>query len=203
MTRAFMQRFVLCRSGGERMSTIEVGPLTVHTNSVGWQPALTTAFNGSLSEGLSYSAVVTGPSGLEIDLAVFMGSNGEGMVHCPDSAGVPPEYVRLSHGARLGIYAEAATIWIIKQLRLLHHSPESGWGNPRLATLAELDMILGSSVEDLLRPLGLREIGIKQIILGKGGNDLVLRWDSAVGPELPLAAYTCTRILPIFRNLHS
>jgi hypothetical protein len=184
------------------MPTVGIGPLTLHTNDIGWQPARAQAFGAGEVEGKSYPASITGPGGLELDLAVFMSPEGEGMVHCPDGAGVPADYARLVRGARLGVYEEDDKNWIIKQLRLLRFSPETGWGNPSRTDLPELDELLGASVEGLLRDLGAVAVGTKSDVFGAGGNDLVLRWPESAGPEVPLAAYTLTRVLPIFRGLN-
>jgi len=159
------------------------------------------AFGQGKAEGLSYPATVTGPDGLEFDLAIFMSDQGEGMVHCPDSSGVPADYARLAHGARLGVYVHEQDDWVIKQLRLLRFSPTSGWGNPNKTSIEELDELLGGSVESLLTGLGLEAIGPKQEILGSKGTDLAMRWNSNEGPDLPLVAYSLTRILPIFKAL--
>lgn len=184
------------------MPTVEMGPLTLHTNDIGWLPAEANSFGHGKAVGLTYPAAVTGPNGLEIDLAVFMSDEGEGMVHCPDAAGVPPDYARLAHGARLGVYVEDEEAWIIKQLRLLDFSPTSGWGNPKQTTLEELDRILGASTEVLLVDLGIQEIGPRHEVLGSRGNDLAARWSPSAGPEVPLALYVITRILPIQRALN-
>lgn len=185
------------------MASISVGPLTLQTNQIGWSPAEASSFSGGKAQGLSYPAVVTGPNRLEIDLAIFMSDDGNGMVHCPDSAGVPADYARLARGARLGVYEHDESTWVIKQLRLLQFSSGSGWGNLRMATLDELDQLLGSSVSTLLEDLGLEEIGTKSEVLQTNGNDLALLWGSDSGPDLPLTCYTLTRILPIFKALSS
>lgn len=184
------------------MASVSVGPLTLHTNQVGWSGAEATSFSEGKAQGFSYPAVVTGPNGLEIDLAIFMSDDGNGMVHCPDSAGVPADYARLAHGARLGVYEYDEFTWVIKQLRLLQFSSGSGWGNPRMTTLDELDQLLGSSVSVLLEDLGLEQIGSKAEVLGTSGNDLALLWGSDSGPDLPLTCYTLTRVLPIFRAIN-
>lgn len=185
------------------MPTVNIGPLTLHTNAIGWQPAMVTAFGNGQAQGLSYPATVTATAGLEIDLAVFMSDEGEGMVHCPTPGGVPPAYARLAHGARLGVYAINEQQWVIKQWRLLRFSPTVGWGNPSQTTLSELDDLMDGSVEELLQDLGLEAIGTRKEILGSKGNDLALLWNPQVGPELPMVAYTLTRILPIFKVLSS
>jgi len=130
-----------------------------------------------------------------------MADDGEGMVHCPDAAGVPSDYARLAHGARLGVYVEDDDAWIIKQLRLLSFSREKGWGNPVMTTLEELDVLMGGSVVNLLIDLGIEEIGPKNELLGTRGNDLAARWSPERGPEIPLACYVLTRILPIQKAL--
>ena len=185
------------------MPTVGIGPLTLHTNDIGWQPARAQAFGAGEVEGESYPASITGPGGLELDLAVFMSVEGEGMVHCPDGAGVPAEYARLARGARLGVYEEAEGLWIIKQLRLLRFSPDTGWGNPSRTDLPELDALAGASVEGLLRDLGAVAVGTKLDVFGARGNDLALRWPQSAGPEVPLTAYALTRVLPIFKGLNS
>jgi len=184
------------------MATVQVGSLALHTNEIGWQPAKARAFGSGEAEGESYPATVTGPGGLELDLAVFMSHEGEGMVHCPDAAGVPPDYARLAHGARLGVYVEDEDAWIIKQLRLLDFSPSAGWGSAKQTTLEELDGLLGASTELLLVDLGIEEIGPKHEVLGSRGNDLAARWSPEAGPEVPLALYVLTRVLPIHRALN-
>lgn len=184
------------------MSTIELGPLTLHTNAIGWQPVTANSFSQSKDEGLAYPATVTGPGGLEIDVALFMSHEGQGMVHCPDAAGVPADYARLAHGARLGVYVEDEETWIIKQLRLLRFSAASGWGNPRMTSLQELNEVIGASFVNLLRNLGDVEIGTKCEVLGITGNDIAMRWATTAGPELPLVAYSATRILPIFTEIN-
>ena len=184
------------------MASVVIGPLTLHTNDIGWLPAEASSFAQGKAQGLEYPAVVTGPDGLELDLSVFMSDDGEGMVHCPDPAGVPVDYARLGHGARLGVYEHDETTWVIKQLRLLRFSTGTGWGNPRMTTVEELDQLLGSSAETLLQDLGLEEIGTKAEVLGTSGNDLALLWPADSGPELPLACYTLTRVLPIFRAMN-
>lgn len=184
------------------MSTVEIGPLSLHTNDIGWLPAEANSFGDGKAMGVSYPAAATGPNGLEIDLAVFMSDEGQGMVHCPDAAGVPADYARLAHGARLGIYVESEDAWIIKQLRLLDFSPTTGWGNPRQTTVQELDGLLGASTELLLVDLGIEELGPKHQVLGSRGNDLAARWSPDAGPEVPLALYVLTRILPIHRALN-
>ena len=183
------------------MGTVQLGPLTIHTNKVGWQPTVASAFVQGKAKGVSYPATVTGPDGFELDLAIFMSDEGEGMVHCPDSSGVPADYARLAHGARLGVYAHDQGDWVIKQLRLLRFSLTSGWGNPNMTDIEELDNVLGASVEALFLGLGLGAIGPKHEILGSKGNDLAMRWNSNTGPDLPLAAYSLTRILPIYKAL--
>lgn len=184
------------------MPTVEIGHLTLHTNDIGWLPAEASSFGQGKAEGLSYPAVVTGPSGFELDLAIFMSHEGEGMVHCPDAAGVPPDYARLAHGARLGVYIESEAAWIIKQLRLLEFSSTTGWGNPKQTNLEELDGILGASTELFLEDLGIEGIGPKHELLGTRGNDLAARWSPEAGPEVPLALYVLTRVLPIHRALN-
>lgn len=184
------------------MPTVVIGPLTLHTNDIGWQPSRAQAFGAGEVEGNAYPASITGPGGLELDLAVFMSSEGDGMVHCPDGAGVPADYARLVRGARLGVYEEDDENWIIKQLRLLRFSPESGWGNPSRTDLTELDSLLGASADGLLRDLGAVALGTKSEVFGSSGNDLALRWPESSGPEVPLAAYALTRVLPIFRGLN-
>jgi len=184
------------------VATVQFGSLTLHTNAIGWQPAVVSAFSQGKAKGVSHPATVTGPGALEIDLAVFMSDQGEGMIHCPDPSGVPADYARLAHGARLGVYAGGQDEWIIKQLRLLRFSPTLGWGNPSQTSIEELDEIVEGSVEALLINLGLEDIGPKHDVLGVRGNDLALRWSSNSGPELPLLAYSITRILPIFKALN-
>lgn len=185
------------------MGTVQFGDLTLHTNDIGWLPGETPSFAGGKVQGLFFPATVTGSHGLEIDLALFMADDGEGMVHCPDASGVPPDYARLSHGARLGVYVEDDDAWIIKQLRLLNFSREKGWGNPRQTTLDELDELLGASTELLLLNLGIEEIGPKTEVLGTRGNDLAARWSPDRGPEIPLVCYVLTRILPIQKALNA
>lgn len=184
------------------MPTVGIGPLTLHTNDIGWQPARAQAFGAGEVEGESYPASITGPGGLELDLAVFMSLEGNGMVHCPDGAGVPADYARLVRGARLGVYKEDDRNWIIKQLRLLRFSPDTGWGNPSRTDLPELDVLLGASTEGLLRDLGAVNLGTKSDVLDAAGNDLALRWPQQAGPEVPLTAYALTRVLPILRVLN-
>jgi len=184
------------------VATVQFGSLTLHTNAIGWQPAVVSAFSQGKAKGVSHPATVTGPGALEIDLAVFMSDEGEGMVHCPDPSGVPSDYARLAHGARLGVYAGDHGEWIIKQLRLLRFSPTLGWGNPSQTSIEELDKLVDGSVTALLVNLGLEAIGPKLDVLGVRGNDLALRWSSNSGPELPLLAYSITRILPIFKALN-
>jgi hypothetical protein len=187
--------------GRGNMPTVELGSLTLHTNDIGWLPGEAPSFSGGKVQGQSYPATVTSPDGLEIDLALFMADDGEGMVHCPDAAGVPPDYARLAHGARLGVYVEDDDAWIIKQLRLLSFSREKGWGNPKQTTIDELDDLLDSSTELLLVDLGVEDIGPKNELLGTRGNDLAARWSPESGPEVPMALYVLTRILPIYKAL--
>ena len=183
------------------MATIGIGPLILHTNQIGWQPARANAFSSVEVDGESYPAAITGPSGLELDLAVFMSESGQGMVHCPEPAGVPADYTRLGHGARLGVYVEEDGNWVVKQLRLLRFSSDTGWGNPTLTNQEELSSLLGCSAKDLLLSAGASEVGTKAEILGTTGKDLAIRWSPDAGPEVPLAAYAMTRVLPIFRAL--
>lgn len=184
------------------MATVQVGSLTLHTNEIGWQPAKARSFTSGDAEGAQYPATVTGPGGLELDLAIFMSDDGEGMVHCPDPAGVPADYSRLGHGARLGVYAESEFDWIVKQLRLLRFSPSDGWGSVTRTDLAELDELMGGSTDNVLRDLGATALGTKSDVLGSGGNDLAVRWPRSAGPEVPLTAYVLTRVLPIFKAMN-
>lgn len=184
------------------MASVAIGPLTLHINDIGWLPAEASSFAQGKAQGRAYPAVVTGPDGLELDLAMFMSDDGEGMVHCPDSSGVPADYARLGHGARLGVYEHDETNWVIKQLRVLAFSPSTGWGNPRRTSMEELDGLLGSSVEGLLADHGLMHIGTKEDVLGTRGQDIAVLWPADSGPELPLACYTLTRVLPIFRAIN-
>lgn len=181
------------------MPTVRVGDLTLHTNEIGWQPARVRAFGNGEAEGESYPATVTGSGGLELDLAIFMSNDGEGMVHCPEAAGVPADYARLAHGARLGVYAEDERDWVIKQLRLLRFSVADAWGSATRTDLAELDELLGDAADNLLRDLGATALGTKSDLFGSGGFDLALRWPKSLGPEVPLTAYVLTRVLPIFK----
>ena len=183
------------------MPAVKVGPLTLHTNAIGWSKSAARGFGQSESTGLEYPAVVTGPAGLEIDITIFMSDVGEGMVHCPDLSGVPAEYGRLAHGARLGVYALESGDWAIKQLRLLRFSASKGWGNPTRTTLEELDQLLGDSTVELLESMGLGAVGSRTEVLGVKGEDLAVRWPSTAGPELPLACYVLTRVLPIHEAL--
>ena len=184
------------------MASVAIGPLTLHTNDIGWLPTQASSFAQGKVHGRAYPAVVTGPGGLELDIEIFVSDAGEGMVHSPDPAGVPVDYARLGHGARLGVYQHDETTWVIKQLRLLAFTPSTGWGNPRRTSLEELDGLLGSSVEVLLSDHGLTEIGPKEEVLGSRGQDIVALWPADSGPELPLACYTLTRVLPIFRAMN-
>jgi len=102
----------------------------------------------------------------------------------------------------LGVYVESEDAWIIKQLRLLEFSSTTGWGNPKQTNLEELDVILGASTELFLVDLGIEEIGPKHELLGTRGNDLAARWSPEEGPEVPLALYVLTRVLPIHRALN-
>ena len=183
------------------MPAVKIGPLVLHTNSIGWSEAAARGFGQSESTGVQYPAVVTGPFGLEIDIAFFMSDDGEGMVHCPDLSGVPADYGRLAHGARLGVYTLDSGDWAIKQLRLLRFSPTKGWGNPTRTTLEELDQLLGGSTVELLASMGMDDVGLRTQVLGVKGEDLAVRWPSTAGPELPLACYTLTRVLPIHEAL--
>ncbi len=184
--------------GEEIVATVQIGPLTLHTNTVGWEPAAGVHVGSDKCDGESLAAVVTGPGGLELDLAFFMGDTGLGQVHCPDPAGVPADYARLAHGGRLGVYSGDDGLLIVRQLRLLRFSVGSGWGNPTKTDLHELDQLLGGSVERLLCDLGASGLGTKEDVLGERGSDLVMTWNTGAGPELPLAAYTLTRVLPIY-----
>jgi hypothetical protein len=182
------------------MPTVQIGPLTLHTNCLEPRRGLGLTLGGQQVEGESVPAVVTGPAGLELDCEFFMSDLGDGQVHCPNPAGVPAGYERLAHGARMGVYGEAgAGSRVIRQLRLLRFNPDKGWGNPTGTTLVELDQLLESSTEKLLRGLGATDIGTRTEVLGERGNDLAMRWASHTGPELPLAAYALTRILAIYR----
>jgi len=183
------------------MSAVKIGPLTLHTNAIGWSEASARGFGQSEATGIEYPAVVTGPSGLEIDVKIFMSDTGEGMVHCPDLSGVPADYGRLAHGARLGVYTLESGDWAIKQLRLLRFSPSKGWGNPTRTSLEELDRLMGSSTVELLASLGMDDVGSRTEVLGARGDDLAVRWPTTAGPELPLACYTLTRVLPIHEAL--
>ena len=183
------------------MPAIKIGPLVLHTNAIGWSESAARGFGQSESTGIEYPAVVTGPAGLEIDIAIFMSDAGEGMVHCPDLSGVPADYGRLAHGARLGVYSLESGDWAIKQLRLLRFSPTKGWGNPTRTTLEELDQLLGGSTLELLASMGMDDMGLRTDVLGVKGEDLAVRWPSTAGPELPLACYALTRVLPIHEAL--
>lgn len=183
------------------MPAVRIGPLVLHTNAMGWSEASARSFGQSELTGIEYPAVVTGPLGLEIDIAIFMSEEGDGMVHCPDSSGVPAEYGRLAHGARLGVYALDSQDWAIKQLRLLRFSPSKGWGNPTRTSLQELDQLLGGSTIELLASMGMDAFGSRSEVLGVKGEDLAVRWPSTAGPELPLACYALTRVLPIYEAL--
>lgn len=183
------------------MSTLGIGPLTLHTNQIGWRETKASSFSRGEVEGEGYPATVTGPGGLELDLEVFMSLDGQGMVHCPDSSTVPAEYARLAHGARLGVYMEVDGSWIVKQLRLLRFSGSQGWGNPTMTTVDELDGLLTGSFVALMRSLGAVSIGPKSTVLGIKGNDIAIRWSPESGPQLPLSAYVLTRVLPIYQAL--
>jgi len=183
------------------MPAVKIGPLTLHTNAIGWSEASARGFGQSEAAGTEYPAVVTGPFGLEIDIKIFMSAAGDGMVHCPDLSGVPADYGRLAHGARLGVYTLESGDWAIKQLRLLRFSPSKGWGNPTRTTLEELDQLLGGSTVELFSSLGMDDVGSRTDVLGAKGEDLAVRWPSTADPELPLACYALTRVLPIYEAL--
>lgn len=42
------------------MPTVVIGPLTLHTNDIGWQPARAQAFGAGGVDGIAYPASITG-----------------------------------------------------------------------------------------------------------------------------------------------
>jgi hypothetical protein len=161
-----------------------------------WERATIRSFAGADIEGERQHAMLVGPPGVELDLAYFMGDNGEGQVSCLSRGGSPEAWQRLVHGGRLGVYLEGGDL-VIKQLRLMRWDASAGWGNPRMTTVEGLDGILGGSAERLFHDLGATALGTKREVLGVNGNDLAVRWPEAAGPAVAFAAYALTRALPI------
>jgi hypothetical protein len=180
------------------MPGFDVAEIRVLTSPVGWQPSVAPSFRGGQEQGMAVEALVVGAGGIELDLSCFMGDSGEGSVRCVSRGTSPETFERLVHGARLGLYAGDERREI-RQLRLLRWDAAAGWGNPSGTDTAELTALLGADVETFFRALGALDLGTKEAVLGTRGRDLVVTWPLDAGPEVPLAAYALTRVLPIVR----
>lgn len=184
------------------MLAFDVAEARVLVSAVGWQPSTAPSFRGGKEHGQAVEALVVAAGGVELDVSCFIGDSGEGSVRCVSRGSSPEDFERLVHGARLGLYT-GADRFEIRQLRLLRWDVSAGWGNPSGTGLDELSQLLGADAQAFLRSLGASEVGTKEEILGSRGRDLVVTWPLGAGPEVPLAAWTLTRAVPILRALAS
>ncbi len=186
------------------MATIEIGPLRVIVPPAGQKRLEEKLMSGSEVEGTMRYALVSGPDGLELDLEYFSSDQGEGWVRITDIHGAPQHYKRLQQGARLGVYSTQEGHGLVKQLRLYRPDIENSWGQVSMTTVAELDGVLGTSVEELLRDLGATRVGTAKEVLPTGEgktSDVVFTWGESAAPELVFTAYALTRPLPLFLAL--
>lgn len=184
------------------MPAFEVAEARVLVSAVGWQPSTAPSFRGGHESGRAAEALVVADGGVELDVSCFIGDTGEGSVRCVSRGTSPEDFERLVHGARLGIYT-GQDRYEIRQLRLLRWDAAAGWGNPSGTDLVELSQLLGEDADAFLRARGASDVGTKEQVLSSRGRDLAVTWPVVSGPEVPLAAWTLTRVVPILRAIAS
>jgi len=186
------------------VSRIEIGTVVLNIPDGVTRECVVSDFDGVSHEGVEVPAIVSGPGGLLLELA-HRSWDGGGQVVMLSRGNSSPAFDRLLHGCRLGIREldDGADVADVGLLRWDPNAGDQGWGNPSKASVADLDSVLGSSVETLLVHAGCYDFGERQSIL----RDTSRRkfWLCATfpstEPETPLTAYVVSRVLPMVASI--
>jgi hypothetical protein len=184
------------------MSKVNVGPATLLIPEHAGREVQTTTMTGDPCEGVEVAAVVAAPGNVLLEIAHHRWDGG-GKVIALSRGESAPAYDRLLHGARMSVLDKGDGTEIV-EAGLLAWDPgqgPQGWGNPKQATLEQLDGLLGRSAAALLVEAGALDVGTRQQVFGdtsKRRNWLCVSFPAG-DPVVPLATYTLTRVLPIIR----
>jgi hypothetical protein len=179
------------------LTELFVGPLKILTNNQGWHPATDIDFGGDEVEGQAFNAMLVGP-GLALNIQYFLASEAGGGVKIVDILDSPLKYKKLLGRVRQGVQ-RLPDGFAMKQVRSIKDST-SDRPTVTKATHAELDQTLGSPLLNILRPLGVTEVGVAKEMFGSKNSDLAIRWSEEGSPLIPFVTFIVTRVIPVMES---
>lgn len=154
-------------------------------------------------EGKAYVAEVRG-DGRRLEVGDITWENGERDVRVLDRFGSPREFDRLVHGFRFGVQE------IPGGHRMRLRIPRLGnrdWPTAHQTSIEELEAETELDLRATLRDFGAKKLGTAGDVLkdrARSRNELIVTFDDRDGSSLlPLAAYTVTPILVMYRALQT
>jgi len=182
---------------GATVAEILVGPVKILTNNQGWHPATDIDFGGDEVHGHAFNAMLVAP-GLALNIQYFLASEAGGGVKIVDILDSPLKYKKLLGRVRQGVQ-RLPDGFAMKQVRSIKDS-SSDKPTVTKATHEELDQRLGSPLLNILRPLGVTEVGVAKDMFGSRNSDLAIRWSEEGSPLIPFVTFIVTRVIPVMES---
>lgn len=180
------------------MTQIQVGPLKIKYMGES-QTMAVPMHGGDAVPATQHLALITGPDDIALETAFIIFSGGEGDVRVIETGDTPNPYLRLGHGGRLGVYALGSKMFC--EVRAMKFGDEN-WSNLQRTTYDEIEIWLGSNVNELLISIQASPLVTREELFGDEGrrrNELATSF-ACNNPMAPFVVFALTRPLPLLKG---
>ena len=167
-------------------------------------PVTTKDFAGKDVSGRLYSAMLTTPHGVSLNLTYRSdGASGTGELSCAEVFAGSPELEGIKNRLRIGVqHTEAGTAFA--QMRVAVIPGRGQRAAARSLSLAALDSKCGGDVADFLVAKGVLRVGTRAVLFGetnRNRGELAAEVPNNDSVEALLWVFALTRVLPLVRQI--